>query len=340
MKKYLADRGHAILLFLISLLFVNLYFGFICATRVNPGDLYYLDAAAGALALFLLALDYRKQSRICRTLTEEKEISKEEMRKLLGRRQYEIWYREKEEDEEKIQNLYNEILELSDYITLWAHEVKLPLSALRLMNERNKDRALQEEMQDSLERIQQYLNTMMMSSKLKKPENDVKLEKVSLREAAAEAVKNHSYFLIRDHFAIEMHLKDEAVYSDRRWLVYMLDQINGNAVKYRGENPTLTFGADISSACGTEFWVEDNGTGIAQAELPYIFDKGYIGSCQRNGGYRSTGMGLYFVKQTADRLGIGVKASSGENNTRFTFTFQDHADYFFLDKPHQTLQKC
>lgn len=119
MKKYLADRGHAILLFLISLLFVNLYFGFICATRVNPGDLYYLDAAAGALALFLLALDYRKQSRICRTLTEEKEISKEEMRKLLGRRQYEIWYREKEEDEEKIQNLYNEILELSDYITLW-----------------------------------------------------------------------------------------------------------------------------------------------------------------------------------------------------------------------------
>lgn len=137
-----------------------------------------------------------------------------------------------------------------------------------------------------------------------------------------------------------MHLKDEAVYSDRRWLVYMLDQIIGNAVKYRGENPTLTFGADISSACGTEFWVEDNGTGIAQAELPYIFDKGYIGSCQRNGGYRSTGMGLYFVKQTADRLGIGVKASSGENNTRFTFTFQDHADYFFLDKPHQTLQKC
>ena len=92
---------------------------------------------------------------------------------------------------------------------------------------------------------------------------------------------------------IEMHLKDEAVYSDRRWLVYMLDQIIGNAVKYRGENPTLTFGADISSACGTEFWVEDNGTGIAQAELPYIFDKGYIGSCQRNGGYRSTGMGLY-----------------------------------------------
>ena len=72
MKKYLADRGYAILLFWVSLLFVNLYFGFICGTRVNPGDLYYLDAAAGALALFLLALDYRRQSRICRTLTEEK----------------------------------------------------------------------------------------------------------------------------------------------------------------------------------------------------------------------------------------------------------------------------
>ncbi len=70
-----------------------------------------------------------------------------------------------------------------------------------------------------------------------------------------------------------MHLKDEAVYSDRRWLVYMLDQIIGNAVKYRGENPTLTFGADISSACGTEFWVEDNGTGIARRNCPIYLIK-------------------------------------------------------------------
>ena len=69
------------------------------------------------------------------------------MKSFWGHQRYEIWFREKAVDEEKIQSLYHEILELSDYITLWAHEVKLPLSALRLMNERNKDRMLREEMQ-------------------------------------------------------------------------------------------------------------------------------------------------------------------------------------------------
>ncbi|WP_095172892.1 MULTISPECIES: sensor histidine kinase [Blautia] len=340
MKTYLEDRIPAILLFFVAFLFVNLYFGVICATRVNISDLLYLDVIGTVLAVTVFLADYRKYRRLCRTLACEQDIPKEEIKKLLGHQPYEIWCRRKEADEEKIQSLYNEILELSDYITLWAHEVKLPLSALRLMNERNQDRVLQEEMRDSLERIQQYLNTMLMSSKLKKPENDIKLEKVSLKEAAAEAVKNHSYFLIRHNFAIEMHRKDIAVYTDRRWLVYMLDQMIGNAVKYRGETPALTFGAETASPGSTDFWIQDNGCGISGEELPYIFDKGFIGSSQRNGSYRSTGMGLYFVKQTADRLGIGIRASSWENNTRFTFTFQNDAEHFFLEEAEQTLQKC
>ncbi|MCR2022378.1 HAMP domain-containing histidine kinase, partial [Blautia pseudococcoides] len=280
MKKYLEDRTLAILLFFMSFLFVNLYFGVICATRVNIGDLLYLDVIGTVLAVTVFLSDYRKHRRICRTLAQEQDIPKEEIKKLLGHQLCEIWCRRKEADEEKIQSLYNEILELSDYITLWAHEVKLPLSALRLMNERNQDKVLQEEMQDPLERIQQYLNTMMMSSKLKKPENDIKLEKVSLKEAAAEAVKNHSYFLIRHNFAIEMYLKDIAVYTDRRWLVYMLDQMIGNAVKYRGETPALTFGAETVSPGSTDFWIQDNGCGISGEELPYIFDKGFIGNSQ------------------------------------------------------------
>lgn len=340
MKKYLAGRGSVMLLFFVTFLFVNLYFGFICGTRVNMGDLYYLDVVWCVFSMAVFIVDYRKQRKICRVLTGERSISKEEAKKLLGNSLYEIWCREKSADEEKIQDLYNEILELSDYIALWAHEVKLPLSALRLMNERNKDRELREEMQEPLERIQQYLNTMMMSSKLKKPENDVKLEKFMLREAAAEAVKNQSYFLIRNNFTIEMCQRDVAVYSDRRWLVYMLDQIIGNAVKYRKETPELTFGTETFSDGRTDFWVQDNGTGISGGELPYIFDKGYIGSNLRNGSYRSTGMGLYFVKQTADRLGIQIRASSGENYTRFTFTFQNHAEHFFLEETDKTLQKC
>ncbi|MFR6273105.1 MAG: hypothetical protein ACLUL2_06225 [Blautia sp.] len=111
----------------------------------------------------------------------------------------------------------------------------------------------------------------------------------------------------------------------------MLDQIIGNAVKYRGENPTL-FGADISSCLhgNRVFGLGNSGTGIAQAELPYIFDKGYIGSCQRSGGYRSTGMGLCFAKADCRQAGgIGVQGFLRRLNLQdLHLHFQDHADYF------------
>ena len=168
--------------------------------------------------------------------------------------------------------------------------------------ERNPDSELQEEMQGCLERIQQLLNTMMMSSKLKNMENDVRYERVYLEEAVNEALKNQSYFLIREHFQIEKKLEGAVVYSDRRWLVYMLDQLIGNAVKYRTKQPALTFEARCISADEVELTVKDNGIGIAEGEIPYIFDRGYIGSNLRNGDYRSTGMGLSLIHILAYRI--------------------------------------
>ena len=240
--------------------------------------------------------------------------------------------RMEKENAEDISALQEEREGLTDYITRWAHEVKLPLSALGLMNERNPDSELQEEMQGCLERIQQLLNTMMMSSKLKNMENDVRYERVYLEEAVNEALKNQSYFLIREHFQIEKKLEGAVVYSDRRWLVYMLDQLIGNAVKYRTKQPALTFEARCISADEVELTVKDNGIGIAEGEIPYIFDRGYIGSNLRNGDYRSTGMGLYFVKETAEHLGIRLQVySRPEKGTRFTLHFSNNTAFFNMN---------
>lgn len=96
--------------FFVAFLFVNLYFGVICATRVNISDLLYLDVIGTALAVTVFLADYRKYRRLCRTLACEQDIPKEEIKKLLGHQPYEIWCRRKEADEEKIQSLYNEIL--------------------------------------------------------------------------------------------------------------------------------------------------------------------------------------------------------------------------------------
>lgn len=222
---------------------------------------------------------------------------------------------------------------MSDYITRWVHEVKLPLASLKLMNERNQDMELANQMQDCIERIGLHLNTMMMNCKRKNLENDVKIEKLCLEDIVQQSLKNQSWFLIKDHFQIETKLEGIEIYGDRRWLVYILDQLIVNAVKYHGEAPKLLFSSDRrgGQADTVQIILEDNGIGILPEDLPYIFDKGYIGSNLRDGDYRSTGMGLYFVKTICDRLGIKISVQSKAGAwTRFILELKDGEEFYFL----------
>lgn len=183
----------------------------------------------------------------------------------------------------------------------------------------------------TIEQIQLLLNTMVMSSKLRNPVNDIKIEKVFLSQVIKEAIKHQSYFLINDHFKINLKVENEYVYSDRRWLTYMLDQFITNSIKYKQTEPNLTFYIREDHD-GLELIVEDNGIGIAPEDAPYIFDRGFIGHNLRDGDYRSTGMGLYFVKEIAEKLGIKVIYDNTFcSGSRFKLQFEDNAEYFMLD---------
>ena len=152
-------------------------------------------------------------------------------------------------------------------------------------------------------------------------------------------IGNQAYFLIRHNFEIKEEIGDVQVYTDQRWLVYLLDQLIQNAVKYRGEDPVLRFSAGMEKEDSVLFTVEDNGLGIAREDLPYIFQKGYVGKNHRKGDYRSTGMGLYFVKEIRDLLHLDIRAySEPGKGSRFELRFQDLSEHLFLSE--DTLQKC
>lgn len=331
MKDYFKERAKLILTSALVLIFINVYFAVLCASRLYFQDLFYLDAVLIAAGAAGICLDYRRWSRIPRFFGDNIRLNRNELVQLLGKQMADLLCSMEEGHEEEYRFIREEMDVLTDYITRWTHEVKLPLSALGLMNERNPDGPLKKEMQDCLERIQQLLNTMMMSNKLKSMENDVKFERVSLGECVSEALKNQSYFLIQEHFQIGKDCGDIAVYTDRRWLVYMLDQLTGNAVKYRCREPELHFSARRESAEHVVLCVRDNGIGIEDAEIPYIFDRGYIGSNLRAGDYRSTGMGLYFVRETAEHLGIRIQVySEPGTGTAFELHFQNNDSYLIL----------
>lgn len=310
MKKYMKIKWKMLLAGMLFPLFFTFYFCFLCSTRIYYQDVIYMDVFFLAGFALFVGTDIHRFKE-----TEEKIQDAEHA--LACRK-------------EEIRALREESREQQDYVSKWIHEVKVPLAALELMNGRSRDEALQREMRRETERIRGLLRTMLMYGKMGSMENDVQYERVCLDDAVRETVRGQSYFLIHGKFHVRMELGECAVYTDRRWLVYILDQITANAVKYRkspeeygdGKGPEIVFRAGKMSEDETELSVEDNGRGIAGEELPWLFERGYTGGNMRNGDYRSTGMGLYFAAKAAENLGIRIEASSCEGRwTRFTLKF-------------------
>lgn len=323
MGRYIRQRKAAILAGAGLILFIHIYFGYLVNTKVYTADLLYLDGILlGALLIYFVS-DCR---RLRLAQTKHSDMEKE------------ILDMKKERDA-----LRRELDEQSEYIAKWSHEVKLPLAALGLMALRSPDEELRDSMQDCLERIRQQLHTMLMSGKLKTLENDVVFRRTELADVVNEAVKSQSWLLIREHFQIEIDLCDVWVYSDKRWLSYILNQLIANAVKYKkGDLPCLRFGAEQVTEERVSLWVEDTGIGIREEDLPFIFDRGYIGGNLRDGDYRSTGMGLYFAREAAERLGIKLKVESRAGEwTRFTLDFHNNSEHFLMkDENADILQEC
>lgn len=328
---YLKEQRHWITLGIIVPVIINIYFLYLCGSRLYLNDLIYLDVLLVVTEIVIFVYRYQKFKRVLLLQRNNKFITSQELANYLPQSLLSIIEGNNRHYSNEIDYLNSQIQELADYISRWSHEAKLPIAALRLMNERNSDSVLKKEMRLTIERIQLLLNTMLMSSKLRNPENDIKIEKVFLSQVIKESIKHQSYFLINDHFTIDLKIENEFVYSDRRWLTYMLDQFITNSIKYHQDNPTLSFRI-TKEGKNMVLEIEDNGIGIAKDDVAYIFDRGFTGHNLRDGDYRSTGMGLYFVREIATKLGI--KASLDENFSHgscFRLKFINNAEYFMLD---------
>lgn len=331
MRDYLKDRAGIFPGLLFIWCFMNFYMAFLCASHLYFQDLLYLNLLllAGAFGGFLW--DFFRWKKAGDYLEGRTSLTFAEQKKLFGKRTAAYMKEKEEEYQKETRRMLREQEDLIDYIGKWTHEAKLPLAALKLINERNQDREASRQMKESIARMESLIHTVVLGSKLHRPEHDVRFEKISLKAAVGEALKNQSYFLIHHNFQIEEEVEKIQVYTDKRWLVYLLDQLIQNGVKYRSLHPFLTFKATQEEPGGVILYVEDNGLGIPSQDLPYIFQKGFVGRNHRKGDYRSTGMGLYFVKEICELLHIEIRVFSGPGKgSRFELRFQDLSEHLFL----------
>ena len=311
-------KEYAVRLFLM--VSFNLYFLFLM--QMAPvAYLLYLDL----LLLVFLAIiegtaffDYRQKEHRKKTLLVEDDLIYDT---LSNPEDSEVFAHDLMILEKRLQEQFEEIHDLQDYIANWCHAFKIPLAAALLIVGKIKDTDIRTDMKEQLERMNWQMNMVMQSCRLQVPLFDLQIKQVPLITCIRASIRNNQFFLIRESFRLDIAVGNVTVYTDETWLTYILDQLLNNAVKYANNNATdsryIRFWTEQSPDM-VKLFIEDNGEGIQECDIRRIFEKGYTGKNYHNGKYKSTGMGLYMADKIAKKLEhtISVESRYGEY-TRF-----------------------
>lgn len=170
-----------------------------------------------------------------------------------------------------------------------------------------------------LENINRFTEQALYYARSEHTEKDYSVRETRLSDVVHGAIADNKYLLRKCNVTITVDTMDTSVYTDEKWVRFILDQMISNAVKYRTAQPTLHFSATAKDD-QVILSVEDNGIGIPQSDLSRIFEKGFTGQNGRTI-QSSTGIGLYLCRRLCDKLGIGLSVSSEGKGTTFSLSF-------------------
>lgn len=320
MLSYVKWRWKYYFLCMMIFLSFNLYFIFLMRES-HIQFLIYLDILLLVFSLMFIMIDYaafRKMEKEKLFLMQQDDII---CRQLPDFENRDIVDHDIQILNEQLQKSFEENCDLQDYVAKWCHELKIPLAASFLLVKKTGDPELRKAMQEQLEKMNQQLNALLLGCKLQSTLFDLQIKRVLLPECVKTSIRNNRFFLIQKGFTVDIQVEPLYVYTDSSWLVYILDQLLSNAIKYAKMEPILHIWAEQKDRF-VRLFIEDHGEGIQESDLRRIFEKGFTGSNYHNGKYKSTGMGLYMVSKIVARLGHGISVESEyASYTRFCITF-------------------
>ena len=229
---------------------------------------------------------------------------------------------EKESIEEIVNALYQRqaeigklnslLVDYEDYVEKWAHEIKLPLSLLSLLLDNQSDQLPKDtafKLDYVKNQIQGNVSQILFYYRVKSEKNDFLFEDVDLQECIQDLLENFDPLLKEKNFTIKVENIQGICYTDQRSFEFILSQILANSLKYSSDKPELKISMSRDKGRRTSLIIRDNGCGVKTCDLPHIFEKGFTGDSGETR-KKSTGMGLYLVKQLADALKIDITVKS------------------------------
>ena len=213
--------------------------------------------------------------------------------------------------------------QMRDYYSMWVHQIKTPISAMKLLLEAEREELGQlmcddeqsqcllsdnmDSFEDELFRIEEYVSMALQYQRVSSTENDFVLEKVSVDGVIRDTIKKYAKIMIRRHIGMNYSGTVQEVYTDGKWLAFILEQLLSNAIKYTPQG----FVKIETDKKANRFFItiKDTGIGIKAEDLPRVFEKGYTGY-NGHADKKATGIGLYLCRQMADKLGHTIRIES------------------------------
>ena len=201
--------------------------------------------------------------------------------------------------------------EMLDFYSLWAHQIKTPLAAMNLLLQseearEDKDAKIFQEMRMELFKIGQYVDMVLSYLRAEDMSSDLLLKEYSLDEIVRQAVRKYSGMFILKKIRLDYEPCKEMVLTDEKWLLFVLEQLLSNALKYT-EKGFIRIRMEQGSPA--VLLIEDSGIGIQAEDLPRVFEKGFTGYNGRQD-KKSTGIGLYLCRMICEKLNHTVTITS------------------------------
>ncbi len=229
---------------------------------------------------------------------------------------------------ENIKLHQSNINEFKEFVEMWIHEVKIPISSM-ILKCHNHNEIKTQEFSNLIRRLDNNIDQILYYVRSEDTEKDFIISEVNLKEIVRNISLKNKDDLLENKITLKVNINALQVNTDKKWLEFILNQIVNNSIKYKKDNNSLIRIESVEEKEKIVLSIYDNGIGIPESDITRVFNKSFTGTNGRDK-VKSTGMGLYIIKNLCNKLGHNIYIQSKENKyTKVIIEFGKNNIYKF-----------
>lgn len=314
-SKYIVDKSLSVILVVISyfiILMMSISF------KIHKTFIIAITIVYMVMVLLLMIINYYRKKNFYDelitnvSLLDKKYLVLETIKApsfYEGELVYQTLYEINKSAAEFVRENESSIEDFKEYVEMWIHEVKIPISGLTLLCHNHKE-MLDKTYLEQLRKLDNYIDQILYYVRSNYAEQDFIIKKTQLDKVVSNVALKNKDDLLENKIDFIVDLENVYVYTDSKWLEFILNQIINNSIKYKRNN-TDSFIRIYANWDSDKIilHIYDNGIGIPKKDLSYVFKKSFTGENGRRS-TKSTGMGLYIADNLCKKLGHIIEIES------------------------------